>query len=442
LAAIVAGAVALRWLVVLVVRPTCDPPLSGTGACFRVAGDAAYYHVQGRLLGDGHLFAHPYWWLQTGDYADSASHPPGYSAVLGVVSALGLDTATWHRLVSGLIGAAAVVVIGLLARRLGGPRAGLLAAGAAAVYPMLWINDGMLQAEGLYALLIATMLLLAHRFWDDPTPGRMAALAAVTAAAALTRTEAIFFFLVLVLPLTLRLAGRSWGERFRFLGVGAVVGALCLAPWVGFNLARFSEPVYLTNSAGSVMSDASCDSTYYGEFIGYHANCIGTDPPLELDEADESVREADLLAEADDYFYDHLDRLPLVAVARVARVYDIFKPGQNVWLNWWLEGRGKAASTAGLWAYYALIPFGVYGAVTLWRRQVTLLPLLSTVVVVSVAAAMTFGLTRYRVPVDVALVVLAGIGADRLLARWPRRRAATHESAVAPSLEGERHTLG
>lgn len=405
----------------LVVRPTCDPPLSGTGSCFRVAGDAAYYHVQARLLGDGHLFAHPYWWLQTGQYADSASHPPGYSAVLGVVSAVGLDTATWHRLVSGVIGAAAVVVIGLLARRLGGARAGLLAAGAAAVYPMLWINDGMLQAEGLYALLIATMLLLAHRFWDEPTPGRMAALAAVTAAAALTRTEAIFFFLVLVLPLALRLAGRTWGERLRLLGVGAVVALLCLAPWVGFNLARFSEPVYLTNSAGSVMSDASCDSTYYGEFIGYHANCIGTDPPLELDVADESVREADLLAESDDYFYDHLDRLPLVAVARVARVYDVFKPGQNVWLNWWLEGRGRAASTLGLWAYYALIPFGVYGAVTLWRRRVTLLPLLSTVVVVSMAAAMTFGLTRYRVPVDVALVVLAGIGADRLLARWPRR---------------------
>jgi 4-amino-4-deoxy-L-arabinose transferase-like glycosyltransferase len=421
LGAIAATALAVRWILVLVVRPTCDPPLTGTGSCFRLAGDATYYHVQGQLLGDGHLFAHPYWFLQTGRLADSASHPPGYSAFLGLLSAVGLDSATVHRLASGALGVATVVVIGLLARRLAGPRAGLIAAGLAAVYPLLWINDGMLQAESLYALIIAVMLLLAHRFWDEPTPGRMAALSAVTGLAALTRTEGAFFFVALVALLALRLPGRPWADRLRLLGVGAVVGALVLAPWVAFNLARFEKPVYLTNSAGSVMSDASCDSTYYGEYIGYHANCIGTDPPLELDDADESVREAELLDEADDYFYDHLGRLPVVAVARVARVFDVFKPGQNVFLNWWLEGRGKAASTAGLWAYYALVPFGVYGAVLLHRSRITLIPVLSTVVVVAVAAAITFGITRYRVPVDVALVVLAGVGADGLLRRWPDR---------------------
>lgn len=426
--AIAAVALAVRWVLVLVVRPTCDPPLTGTGSCFRLAGDATYYHVQGQLLGDGHLFAHPYWFLQTHQLADSASHPPGYSTFLGLLAAIGLDSATTQRLASGLLGVATVVVIGLLARRLAGPRAGLLAAGAAALYPMLWINDGMLQAESLYALLIGVLLLLAHRFWDQPTPRRMAALAAVTGAAALTRTEGIFFFVVPVALLAVRLPDRAWRDRLRVLGVGAGVGALVLAPWVTFNLARFEKPVFLTNSAGSVMSDASCDSTYYGEYIGYHANCIGTDPPLELDDADESVREAELLDDSDDYFYDHLSRLPVVAVARVARVFDVFKPGQNVFLNWWLEGRGKAASTAGLWAYYALIPFGAYGAVLLHRRGVTLIPALSTVVVVALAAAISFGITRYRVPVDVALVVLAGVGVDGLL----RRRSARQPAAQPP----------
>ncbi len=429
LGAIAAVALAVRWVLVLVVRPTCDPPMTGVGSCFRVAGDATYYHVQAQLLGDGHLYAHPYWFLQTGDLADSASHPPAYSAFLGVLSVLHLDSATIQRLASGVLGVATVVVIALLARRLAGPRAGLLAAGAAAVYPMLWINDGMLQAESLYALVIAVMLLLAHRFWDDPTPRRVAALSAVVGVAALTRTEGIFFFVVLVALLAVRLPGRAWADRLRLVGIGALVGVVVLAPWVGFNLVRFDEPVYLTNSAGSVMSDASCDSTYYGEFIGYHANCIGTDPPLELDVADESVREAELLDEADDYFYDHLDRLPVVAVARVARVFDAFKPGQNVWLNWFLEGRGKAASTVGLWSYYALIPVGVYGAVLLRRRGTTLIPVLSTVVVVAAAAAVSFGITRYRVPVDVALVVLAGVGADVFLTKLRSFRSFNDETS-------------
>jgi hypothetical protein len=249
----------------------------------------------------------------------------------------------------------------------------------------------------------------------------MALLSLVTGLAALTRTEGILFFVVLVALLAVRLPGRDWGDRLKLVGVGAGVAVLLLAPWVAFNLARFEKPVYLTNSAGSVMSDASCDSTYYGEYIGYHANCVGDDPPLELDEADESVREADLLDDSDDYFSDHLDRLPLVAVARVGRVFDVFKPGQQVFLNWWLEGRGKAASTAGLWAYYALIPFGAYGAVLLHRRRITLIPVLSTVVVVAAGAAVSFGITRYRVPVDVALVLLAGVGADGVLRNWPRR---------------------
>jgi hypothetical protein len=271
------------------------------------------------------------------------------------------------------------------------------------------------------------MLALAYRFWDTPTWANMALLSLVTGLAALTRTEGILFFAVLVALLAVRLPGRDWGERLKLVGVGAGVSLLVMGPWVAFNLVRFEKPVYLTNSAGSVMSDASCESTYYGEYIGYHANCVGDDPPLELDEADESVREAELLDDSDDYFFDHLDRLPLVAVARVGRVFDVFKPGQQVFLNWWLEGRGKAASTAGLWAYYALIPFGVYGAVLLHRRKVTLIPVLSTIVVVAAGAAVSFGITRYRVPVDVALVLLAGIGADGLLRNWPRRRSGQPE---------------
>lgn len=417
LGGIAAVALAVRWVLVLVVRPTCDPPLTGSGSCFRVAGDATYYHWQALLLGDGHGFAHPYYWLQTGHVADSASHPPAYSALLGLFSAVGLESATTHRLISGLLGTATVVVIGILARRLAGPRAGLIAAGLAAVYPMLWINDGMLQAESLYGLEIAVMLLLAHRFWDEPTWPRVAGLSAVIALATLTRTEALAFFVVLVLPLSLRLPGRSWRDRLQLTAVAAVVGALCLAPWVVYNLTRFELPVYLTNSAGSVLSDASCDETYYGTYIGYHASCIH-DPPLRLERHDESVREDRLLEAPRAYVEDHLGRLPLVATARVARVFGLFKPGQMIFLDWWLEGRGKAASTAGWWSYYLLVPVGVVGAVAMWRRRITIVPMASTVIVVAMAAATTFGVTRYRVPVDVVLVTLAGVGVDALARRW------------------------
>ena len=81
--------------------------------------------------------------------------PP--AALLHCISASGRRSAStpspgtgWRR---ALLGIAAVVVIGLLGYRLAGPAAGLVAAGIAAVYPQLWINDGVLLSESIVVLV-------------------------------------------------------------------------------------------------------------------------------------------------------------------------------------------------------------------------------------------------------------------------------------------------
>jgi len=45
-------------------------------------------------------------------------------------------------------------------------------------------------------------------------------------------------------------------------------------------------------------------------------------------------------------------------------------------------------------------------------------PFISMAVVITVTAALTFGITRYRVPIDVVMIVLGAVGADALLRRW------------------------
>ncbi|HYF46701.1 MAG TPA: hypothetical protein VD926_10865, partial [Acidimicrobiales bacterium] len=129
------------------------------------------------------------------------------------------------------------------------------------------------------------------------------------------------------------------------------------------------------------------------------------------------------------YIDDHLGRLPVVMVARVARMWDVFRPFQNVRFNWQLEARGEATSWAALVSYWALVPFAVGGLVVLRRRRLPLSPLLGMAVMISVTAAWTFGTTRYRIPADVALVVAAAVGADALLRRWwPVAEPATVEA--------------
>jgi hypothetical protein len=163
-----------------------------------------------------------------------------------------------------------------------------------------------------------------------------------------------------------------------------------------------------SSSLGSVLSAASCDAVYYGPNIGYYDNCF--DGPWPSGDLDESERDAVPRDAAIEYMKDHADRLPVVALARVGRMWGVFKPGQTTFFDWSIEGRGRAPSWIGLFAYYALIPFSIYGFVRLARRRITILPLLAAPIILTLAALATFGVTRYRAPAEVSIVVTAAIG--------------------------------
>ena len=111
----------------------------------------------------------------------TAEHPPLYSVVLAGPALVGLDSPDAQRLAGSVFGAVTIVALGLLGRRLAGDRAGLLAAGLAAVYPTLIAADGALMSETLYGALVALSLLAAYRLVDAPSAGRALVLGALAA---------------------------------------------------------------------------------------------------------------------------------------------------------------------------------------------------------------------------------------------------------------------
>ncbi|MFI5054468.1 MAG: glycosyl transferase, partial [Acidimicrobiia bacterium] len=123
---------------------------------------------------------------------------------------------------------------------------------------------------------------------------------------------------------------------------------------------------------------------------------------------------------------------PLVVAARVGRLWGLFKPGQTTALDWWLEGRGRAPTWIGLFCYYALLPFAVVGLLAMRRRRIPILPLVALAAIATFAAAITFGVTRYRAPAEVALVIAAAVGMEAVWSRYHDRRATTPASAPAP----------
>lgn len=333
---------------------------------------------------------------------------------------------TSHRAASGMVGVAGVMLIAVLAGRLAGERAGLVAGVIAAAYPMLWINDGMILSESLYVPVLSAAILAGLHLWRDPVPWRAAVFGAACAAASLTRAEAAL--LPLMVAPAIAIGARHLAATRRLVLVVAT-GAAALGtvgPWLLWNLSRFEEPALMTSQTWAVFSASSCDTAFglsqEGRFLGYYANCfdelvsagMAEWPPLDLDESQRDVLTRDATLE---YIKQHRSRLPVVMAARIGRMWDLFKPGQNTYLNWTIEGRGRTASWVGLAMYYPLLALALGGVVVMRRRRLPISPFVGMAVVVTVTAAITFGTTRYRVPVEVSIVVLAAVFIDHMLGK-------------------------
>ena len=381
--------------------------------------DQVFYHLQARAVADGWGFVNPFAFYAHGSsqrVIDTALHPPLYTTFLAVPARLGIDSMLSQRVITSLLGAATVFLLGVLGRAIAGNRVGLVAAGIAAVAPALWVNDSVLGLETLYCFLVVLALLALYSFWDRPRISAAIALALALGLASLTRSEGPILFVLLALPTVLLKHGLAWHDRAKYLGVMALVGALLVGPWVVRNLTTFEEPTYLGTGFGLVLAYGNCDRTYSGELLGYWSPDCGFERYAPRTE--ESVVDLRARKQGTTYIGDHLTRLPVVAAARVGRVWSVFRPTQNVHLNAFYERRGDAASWAVLVGYYLLLPFAIGGLVVMRRRRVPIFPMIAIAVSVTITVALSFGITRYRAPVDAVLPVLAAVALDAL---WRRR---------------------
>lgn len=378
-------------------------------------GDPYFYHQQAIFLADGHGFADPTKWQLTGHYVATAFHPPLYPMVLSISSLFGYSSYFAHRLASCVIGAGVVVVIGLVGRRVAGIGAGLVAAFLAAAYPNLWMIDGILFPEGLFALTIGLTILAAYRVRSHPNYLSAALLGGSIALAALTRGEAITLVAFLTFPIVLLMRNLAWSKRLLLLLVALLATGAVMAPWTVRNLTTFKEPVLVSSNGDAVLAFANCDQVYSGPFIGFwYHRCPKTQPTGDESQIARAYREMGLR-----YIKSHLNEVPSVVAARVGRIWGVYRPIQSVTFSTG-EGRPLWAAKAGLFVYWGLLPFALLGAWLTFKRRVTLIPLLAQIVLVTFTAATVYATTRFALPGDVAVIVLAAVGIDgivRLLRR-------------------------
>ncbi len=382
-------------------------------------GDGIWYHTQAQIISGGFGYLAPGQYVFKAQHLATAEHPPLFPFVLAVVNWFANSSVVLFQTTCAVLGAAGIAAIGLLGRAVGGARLGLTAAALCAVAPNIWQYDALVLSESLLVLTAGLFLLSLYRFAAIPSSGRAAVVGLTLAVATYNRTEMVLLGLLLV-PLVWRNRQLVWRNRqlvglrgrFRVLGVAAGVTIALLAPWVIRNLTTFNTTVVFSNNQDSVIAGANCDNTYYGSDVGsWNPVCNTGNTPKGLDQSEVFAR---FRERGVHYASDHLDRLPVVAAARVGRAWDVFRPFQGMGN----DGRSDGLTIASALSFYVLVVLGAFGAVQLHRAGRRVWPLLVMAPFVSVIAAAGYGISRLRFPLDIVLLVLAAAPLARFIP-WP-----------------------
>ena len=415
----------------------------------KLYGDAFDYYMQGKSLAAGHGFTQTLATfrintdLPSGTLVPTAAHPPGFTVFLAFLQKIGLTTPLQQRYAMCVLGTVSVLVIILAARRMFGPRSALVAGAIAALYPNLWINDGLLMAESLFIFGFALGILGVYTYLDERRwPTLVLASVGFTVAMS-TRPEQVLLFPLVILPAVLARPTAAWPARLRHVALAAVFPLLVLVPWTVFNATRFSKPVLFTTGSGQTMLQGNCRSTYSGQLLGsydYHCMLSHLMPSRPGEIPDESVQDAHYRDLAFKYMKFHRTDLPKVIAAREGRLWGVYRTGQQNKVDYFIERRGSLTLVE--WTQRSYWVLGTLALVGIWRfrrEHLALYPLLAEIGITAFVTAITFGNTRYRAGVEVCIVLLATATLRYGWRRWQRRRAQT-EGGSSPADRAEPST--
>lgn len=424
-----------RWLVALLL-------VAATGLLVRVVYvlvvldpvapgfDAVWYALQAGSIEAGGGYVQPSSAI-AGDPVPTASFPPAYPAYQAVWQALVGATPDSVRL-SGLVPAAATIVLtGVLARRVLGPRAALLAAGVVALDPALVGVDGSAMSENLAVPLATAAVLLAHVLLADGLRlDRMLALGLVCGLAVLTRQDLLLLVPLLLLPAAVwaprpghRRDRREVGVRVGAAAAGLLVLAAVVVPWALRNADAVGTFAISTTSPSSALAGSNCDSTYAMPNLGsWDYDCVLAARPSE------DASEVALVSAYQDAAFDHVrahpERVPLVLAARQLRAWSWWDPADLARRDA-EESRRYGFQLVARPIEALMVLVGAVGLVGLCRRRGReALVLWAPVAIVAISVSLSYGNPRFSSIAHPVLAIGVAWLASRLAIRLGGRRDA------------------
>jgi hypothetical protein len=400
-------------------------------------------HAESIVAGDGFpptVFGEP--------DSPNAIRAPAYPSLLAGVYAITGNSANAGKVVGALLGTVTVFLLYLVGHALWDRRVGLLAAGLAAVFPPLVMLNASLLSEVLFLPLVLALVLavLAYRRSGGHL-GWAAAIGALCGLAALTRAVGV----VLLIPAVLA----TWHVRPRF-GVRALVApvlalglaALTIAPWTIRNAAAFHQFVPLTTQAGfslaGTYNDVARESSGYRTGLWRLPTSIPEFEPLfRRPGIDEAEIDRELGEQGREYLLDHPLYVAQVVGLNALRMFNLAGHREVTHISYdemAVPVRARGLMTGSGHVLALLAALGVAG-VALRRLprprapvSVWLIPLLAFLSVIP-----TLGLPRYRVPLDLFLILFAALALAGVADAIRARRSAPLAAALGATAGGRRY---
>jgi hypothetical protein len=337
---------------------------------------------------------------------------PAYPYAVAALFAIFGRSVTPVAAVQAMLDAASCVGLGLLGRRLGGERAGWITGGLAAAYgPLIYFSAELLPAT--LQIFTVTAALVATPSATDAENGKRWLVAGGTwAAALLVRSE-----VALALPVIWLHAWVLAGWRTALRAAAAPVALVALS--LGVNVASSGHWVPLTTGSGVNL------------WLGNNPSADGVSPFIhgELQQVADAVgeraknpAEADALfrAQAVDWMAAHPGAVVRLAWRKLAWTWTDRELPNTSDIDWetshsWLFRLPVFPLHFGL-----ILPLAMAGALALgaaWRRQ---LWLLAPVAMALGTSVLFFTNARFRLPLCLAALPLAGLALQRLWI-WIRR---------------------
>jgi len=319
--------------------------------------------------------------------------------------------------------------------------AGLIAAGAVAVYPALLEYQGMLMSEPLAATLLSGAVLAMLWAADRDGLARWLLPGALLGATAMARPEYLGVAALLALVVFARAARADWRRALAQAAILLAGVVLLVAPWTARNAVALDRVVPISTGGGQVLfAGTYLPSDGDPEKVG--AEVVQRHPGLFAPDAVQRLRLEQILARLAAARYPGLetDR----ALSRMGReqLWDDVgeEPGEFAGFlaakagRIWSHGPREVMRQP-LWAalHWALVGFGLVGLAALaWRRRWEALVLATVFLSITALSALLVASPRRVLAMLPLLAALAGTGAVWI---WAAPRERRHDGAPPGAAE-------